>query len=130
MHWVVTCPVCDEDSTLIYRCEHCGADLAERPDSALDLRRVREDVTLAADLVDVAFPIQCLDCERRHDAAIAYSDVGRVLQRYPCPHCEQATRHRPVGEDAYRHHPGARTDPLDLPATVPDATSDTAEADV
>lgn len=30
----VTCPACDRDSTVIYRCEHCGRDLAAQEGSA------------------------------------------------------------------------------------------------
>lgn len=127
--WVVTCPVCDATSETVHRCDECGADLAERPDSALDQRRVQEGVVLEADLVDVRFTLKCLTCERRHDATIDYCDVGLVLSRYPCPNCEAATPHRPAGEDLYRHHPEARREPLDLPATAPTARNDAVEAD-
>jgi len=123
MHWVVDCPVCGAASERVYRCSECGADLAERPDGALDQRRVADDVVLEADLVDVAFPRACVECGLRHELPLDYSDVGRVI-RVGCPRCGEVTRQRPVGADRYIRYRNI----IEGPA-APAPAADTAEAD-
>lgn len=111
--YLTRCLVCDGVSQLTYRCNRCGADLAGETGQPC-----RADQLAEEDLVQVRFPVACIDCEHVQHLPIDYADVGLVL-RVGCPECIETTKHRPVGQD--RRY-AARRLGFDVPDNPPSST--------
>lgn len=103
---MVHCPNCGGRSTCVYRCDcivdettddtiECGADLT---DEHVHPFQYPTDVGRREDgLVEVRFPMTCLECGDRRLIPLDYTDVGRVI-RVGCLSCGAATKHRPTDE--------------------------------
>jgi hypothetical protein len=91
------CPTCGNRSEQLYRCDEpsCGADLT---DVSVEEFRYPTDVGRRDDgLVEVRFPMTCLECDDRRLVPLSYADVGTVV-RFGCLSCETVTKHRPTDE--------------------------------
>jgi hypothetical protein len=115
VRFVVTCPTCGTISECVYRCDDCGADLAESDSTVWRFEWPSVAGRRDDGLVRVEFPLECCRCDRQRRLELDYDAVGRVI-RLGCPACDQLTKHRPVGADLDRA--AAATGVLD--ATTPD----------
>jgi len=95
--WMSICPTCGNRSETVYRCDdlECGRDLTDQPTEPF---RYPTDVGRRDDgLVEVRFPMTCLECDTERLVPLDYVDAGRVI-RFGCLDCETSTKHRPTDE--------------------------------
>lgn len=119
--WMSICSTCGTRSECLYRCDDCGADLTNEP---VEEFRYPTDAGRRKDgLVEVRFPMSCLECDTRRLIPLDYADVGRVI-RFGCLECGASTKHRPTDAAIdYRLHRLDLADGIDVDEQPDDQSS-------